>query len=368
MFPQPRGPPQIKIRFRVLIIGRANAGKTSILQRVCGTTQSPVVYRRESAFYGSTKKIELVPSMERGEHRIEDEIYFSNHDGYIFHDSRGFESGSVNELEIVQNFVRQKSGEKRLRSKLHAIWYCIPMDNQRPELDLKYFKDICPDKNVPVIGVFTKYDQFVRNVKMELEDHGDPTQLGHLKAAEIHFQKHYLCHLGDEAKFVRLEKMHKANGHYKDLIEKTAGALNEDVVTLMIISVQRNNLELSVKVAVEHVLAYVGHSKEFIVKQCLIPFPHIWPSSQVINHLAIAAIIIFKHATTLRLLLPDSHLALHEAESKYLELKIGNQIAQHFTAPFTQYSAQHLVDFIMGISVSVHISTCVSPCHSEAGP
>jgi hypothetical protein len=25
--------------------------------------------------------------------------------------------------------------------------YCIPMDNDRPSLDLKYFGDICPDKN-----------------------------------------------------------------------------------------------------------------------------------------------------------------------------------------------------------------------------
>ena len=33
------------VRFRVLIIGRANAGKTSILQRVCDTTESPVIYR-----------------------------------------------------------------------------------------------------------------------------------------------------------------------------------------------------------------------------------------------------------------------------------------------------------------------------------
>jgi GTPase SAR1 family protein len=32
--------------FRVLIIGRANAGKTSILQRVCDTTESPTIYRR----------------------------------------------------------------------------------------------------------------------------------------------------------------------------------------------------------------------------------------------------------------------------------------------------------------------------------
>ena len=34
-----------EIRFRVLIIGRANAGKTSILQRVCETTESPIIYR-----------------------------------------------------------------------------------------------------------------------------------------------------------------------------------------------------------------------------------------------------------------------------------------------------------------------------------
>ena len=39
------GPRALNVRFRVLIIGRANAGKTSILQRVCDTTESPVIYR-----------------------------------------------------------------------------------------------------------------------------------------------------------------------------------------------------------------------------------------------------------------------------------------------------------------------------------
>jgi hypothetical protein len=98
-------------------------------------------------------------------HDIEDELIFTNHDGYIFHDSRGFEAGSEEELQIVQDFVRRKSRTDRLQDRLHAIWfvplaiyynckftdshvrYCIPMDNVRPELDLKYFDDICPDKN-----------------------------------------------------------------------------------------------------------------------------------------------------------------------------------------------------------------------------
>ena len=33
------------LRFRVLVMGKANAGKTSILQRVCDTTESPTIYR-----------------------------------------------------------------------------------------------------------------------------------------------------------------------------------------------------------------------------------------------------------------------------------------------------------------------------------
>jgi hypothetical protein len=104
--------------------------------------------------------------VQRGEHNIEHELIFTNHDGYIFHDSRGFEAGGKKELEIVQDFVHRKSRERRLKDRLHAIWfvvvpvgihgckftrlalrYCIPMDNNRPDLDLKYFERICPDKN-----------------------------------------------------------------------------------------------------------------------------------------------------------------------------------------------------------------------------
>ncbi|KAF5348792.1 hypothetical protein D9756_009849 [Leucocoprinus leucothites] len=259
-----------KIKFRVLIIGRANAGKTSILQRVCDTTDSPVIYRRNG---WEEEPIQLDPSMDRGEHKIDDEIVFSNHKGYVFHDSRGFESGGINELEIVQNFVRQKSGEKRLASRLHAIWYCVPMDNQRPGLDLKHFKDICPDQNVPVIAVFTKYDQFKLNVNMDLED-GDVN--GAETTPEIQFEENYLCHLGAGAKYVRLEKMHKPDGCCKELIEETARALNDNVVTLMLVAVQRSNVELSVKLAVERTLPHLRSDAEDVVEKCLGPFPYIW--------------------------------------------------------------------------------------------
>ena len=63
---------------------------------------------------------------QRSEHTIDDELVFSNHTGYVFHDSRGIESGSTEELEVLKEFIHRKCGERRLRDKLHAIWFGLP--------------------------------------------------------------------------------------------------------------------------------------------------------------------------------------------------------------------------------------------------
>ncbi|KAH9013225.1 hypothetical protein EDB85DRAFT_974983 [Lactarius pseudohatsudake] len=152
------------------------------------------------------------------------------------------------------------------------------MDNQRPGLDLKFFNDICPDQNVPVIAVFTKYDQFRRNVKIDLMDYGNPDD-SVTEVTEKLFQEHYLHPLGDHAVFVRLEQMHRQNRRCDDLIEKTAAALNEDTVTLMLLAVQKGNLELSVKRALKRVHSGAGfkvEGAESIVQNCLDTFPHLW--------------------------------------------------------------------------------------------
>ena len=97
------------------------------------------------------------------------------------------------------------------------------MDGHRPGLDLKFYKDICPDQNgalsqtfmtvflmqhfqVPIIAVFTKYDQFLRNVKMDVSD--DPDNYLNMTVSEVaeeQFQKHYLHPLGDNVRYVQLE-------------------------------------------------------------------------------------------------------------------------------------------------------------------
>ena len=48
---------------------------------------------------------------------------FSNHRGYIFHDSQGIEAGDEEKLEILKDFIRRKCGKESLEDKLHAIWF-----------------------------------------------------------------------------------------------------------------------------------------------------------------------------------------------------------------------------------------------------
>ena len=59
---------------------------------------------------------------------------------------------------------------------------------------------------VPVIAVFTKYDQFLRNVKMDVLD--DPDKYLDRSVTEVAkelFEEHYLHPLGDDVGYVQLE-------------------------------------------------------------------------------------------------------------------------------------------------------------------
>lgn len=61
--------------------------------------------------------------VQRGEHNINDEVIFSSYDSYVFHDSCGFEAGSEVELGIVRAFLNSRLHERRLKNRLHVIWF-----------------------------------------------------------------------------------------------------------------------------------------------------------------------------------------------------------------------------------------------------
>jgi hypothetical protein len=119
-----------------------------------------------------------------------------------------------------------------------------------------------------VIAVFTKYDQFRRNIEIELEDQDRDQETQLDIEVESVFNQHYLGGLTGPPPFIRLESkvfqqptnmyctnftsqgMHEPGQLCSGLIEITASALTGDVVALMLLAVQRDNLELSINQAI----------------------------------------------------------------------------------------------------------------------
>ncbi|KAG2752886.1 hypothetical protein P692DRAFT_201742300, partial [Suillus brevipes Sb2] len=251
-------------RFRILIIGRANAGKTTILQRVCKTQEDPDIY--DSA----GKKIDpavLMASRERGVHDIENEMVFRSNPGFIFHDSRGFEAGGHSEFDKVNDFIVRRSQEKRLSDRIHVIWYCIPMDEDGRSFtngEVKFFSQ-CGTGSIPVIVLFTKFDALYDDEFAELISQGvsrkDAEALVPQRAKEAfangpqlkllynrHNQRPPRCH-------ICLPDMDKDDADCGPLIERTAEVLDDDTLKQMFVSTQRTNVELCMRYAVELSLA-----------------------------------------------------------------------------------------------------------------
>ncbi|KAG2133616.1 uncharacterized protein EDB93DRAFT_1254830 [Suillus bovinus] len=110
-------------RFRVLIIGRANAGKTTILQKVCNTTDEPEIYDTEGRQIDAAV---VKSSIKRGNHDIRNEMVFKSNPGFVFHDSCGFEAGSEEEFLNMKIFISERANATKLEERIHAIWHVIP--------------------------------------------------------------------------------------------------------------------------------------------------------------------------------------------------------------------------------------------------
>ncbi|KAG1841637.1 hypothetical protein C8R48DRAFT_665741 [Suillus tomentosus] len=260
-------------RFRILVIGRANAGKTTILQRVCNTRDNPEIYD------GAGKKIDLTVLMasrevrcapsrcheltcsQRGLHNIENEMVFKSNPGFIFHDSRGFEAGGASEFEKVKEFIASRSKEQKMTNQLHAIWYCIPMDEASRSFtagENKFFSQ-CDTGSIPVIVLFTKFDALYdveyAKLKKEGRSRKDAKELAPKRAEESFPNGPQLKFLKDvrwpPKCYVCLSNMEKDDGDCKTLIERTAGALDNEVLQQLFVSTQQTNLETCMKYAVE---------------------------------------------------------------------------------------------------------------------
>ena len=78
------------LQFRVLVMGRANAGKTLILQRVCDTTESPKIYQGGEEVRGTNFVCES--DLTADQFKLEPSMNLCSPIIRVVHDSRGIES------------------------------------------------------------------------------------------------------------------------------------------------------------------------------------------------------------------------------------------------------------------------------------
>ncbi|KAG6906528.1 hypothetical protein DXG01_013461 [Tephrocybe rancida] len=155
-------------RFRILVIGRANAGKTTLLKRVCNTTEEPCIYDDQ----GKNLLKETATVIIRGIHDINRPFSFASNPKFIFHDSLGLEAGDEAQLKTIQEFIKKCANATEVDDQLHAIWFCFTPDVSRflLNLEMDFFSQERAGK-APVIAVFTKFDDFINQVfDIDLDD------------------------------------------------------------------------------------------------------------------------------------------------------------------------------------------------------
>jgi len=307
--PNPEMARAIKIRsqcthFRILVIGRANAGKTTLLKRVCETTDEPRIYDPNG------KEIDpsvVVPSEQRGLHNIENQLVFASNPQFVFHDSMGFEAGGTGELEAVKAFIASRAKANHMSKQLHAIWYCLPTDSNRPLLaaDQVFFEE-CGTGKVPVIAIFTKFDALITTAFGELRKQGATWAEAKDKAL-IHamekLKEDYIDQLY-KSKFkpkrhVWLRDMQQGVTTCLELIKETSQAIDDSALKLLFVSVQQSNIDLCIRTAMEISIGSfkIGLDDKTIhelVRNILVWFPHSWVQWNYSEDVAVSSCLVIK--------------------------------------------------------------------------
>ncbi|KAF7296888.1 hypothetical protein MIND_00920600 [Mycena indigotica] len=216
-------------KYRVLVAGRLQAGKTTLINTLCGTT------------------------CESGQEDIEREF---SHERLLLHDSAGYQGVSYN-IRLVKTFLDKRGLARTFAERVHAIWYCICTDSgmHLAPGDLHFFdNDIA--QQVPVIAVFTRYRGLVTSAYADLR-----MTLRRVEAKEKRFEKarellqlEYVAPLQKlrypPTAFVQIDDLLDETTTLEHLIQTTLALMTGETLRPMVLSVRQTNLDPCMEAAV----------------------------------------------------------------------------------------------------------------------
>ncbi|KAI1814796.1 hypothetical protein GGS20DRAFT_384500 [Poronia punctata] len=252
--------PGLMKKCRVLVCGRAGVGKSTLINKVFGTVVTQECHT------------------EHGTHDVDEGFEMDTLPGLIIHDSKGFQSGATEELELLRKFVKKRTLAAKPEDRLDAIWVCIDIPSTRVVHEAD--KNICKilskyARAVPVIIVRTMKDRFLNEhygaAREQLEDagyRGDELDQRARAQAEEDFRRIQEDDIRQVEQKLRLDMEHfpfvytskRDSNSIKELVKRTTILVTDDSVRANFVSAQIADVDLKVTASIEESLRLLNYS------------------------------------------------------------------------------------------------------------
>ncbi|KAH9018730.1 hypothetical protein EDB85DRAFT_2154290 [Lactarius pseudohatsudake] len=138
-------------RFRILVLGKSQSGKSSLINAVFNVDMA------------------AAPGSQNGNADINVGFSPANNRSLVVHEYSGFESGDAQSLQTIRDFISYRTDADRSASeRLHAIWICVPISDAIEKGLGDGVQDLFGVKKVPALIVFTKFDLLVSRAQFDV--------------------------------------------------------------------------------------------------------------------------------------------------------------------------------------------------------